>query len=320
MSDKFPNVPTWPGKTGYYEGPIPLPTTPPVRTQPCATPEGEPADEPYSMDDEGNLYRYAPAASQAPAPDNQEAGVHSGNAECARCGAKLWGRKTYWVPSGSPLAQVLICESCADKSPVTPVPSQASAPELCPICNHANRHGPHGCTHENKWYGYGHPPICGCKSERRVAASQAPAPERPEPTWQDVLEGKDKQILKLLATQALLLDDRDAWKARAEAAEKLASKRFEQVGEMATRSELDDRKIERLESENAQLRAEITHPVKPLQYDDCYDELRRHLSADLGLGIMAVRPEVLRRVLEYHDSLIASLPAPPSERDAQEGR
>lgn len=211
MSDKFPNVPTWPGKTGYYEGPIPLPTTPPVRTQPCATPEGEPADEPYSMDDE---------------------------------------------------------------QPVS----------------------------------------------IRVAASQAPAPERPEPTWQDVLEGKDKQILKLLATQALLLDDRDAWKARAEAAEKLASKRFEQVGEMATRSELDDRKIERLESENAQLRAEITHPVKPLQYDDCYDELRRHLSADLGLGIMAVRPEVLRRVLEYHDSLIASLPAPPSERDAQEGR
>ena len=84
MSDKFPKVPTWPGKTGYYEAPM------------------------------SNAMQ---AASQSPAP------------------------------------------------------------ELCPICNHANIHGPHGCTHEDEWDGDGHPTICGCKSARRVAASQAPAPQ-----------------------------------------------------------------------------------------------------------------------------------------------
>ena len=45
----------------------------------------------------------------------------------------------------------------------------------------------------------------------------------------------------------------------------------------------------------------------PPQYDDCIAELKRHLASDLGFGIMAVRPEVFRRVLEYHEALVARL-------------
>jgi len=47
-----------------------------------------------------------------------------------------------------------------------------------------------------------------------------------------------------------------------------------------------------------------TKVTKPPQYDECYAELRRHLSNEIGVGIMAVRPEVLSRVLDYHDALV----------------
>lgn len=47
--------------------------------------------------------------------------------------------------------------------------------------------------------------------------------------------------------------------------------------------------------------------VKPPQYDECYAELRRHLPTAALVNIMAVRPEVLRRVLEYHDALEAKV-------------
>lgn len=44
--------------------------------------------------------------------------------------------------------------------------------------------------------------------------------------------------------------------------------------------------------------------TKPPQYDECYAELRKHLDSTIFKGIMAVRPDVLSRVLEYHDALV----------------
>jgi hypothetical protein len=38
-----------------------------------------------------------------------------GNSECAKCGARLYGRTTYSVPSGSPHAQMIVCGTCADE-------------------------------------------------------------------------------------------------------------------------------------------------------------------------------------------------------------
>ena len=49
---------------------------------------------------------------------------------------------------------------------------------------------------------------------------------------------------------------------------------------------------------------EPKRPEPPPQYEECYAELRRHLANEIGVGIMAVRPEVLERVLEYHDALV----------------
>lgn len=48
-------------------------------------------------------------------------------------------------------------------------------------------------------------------------------------------------------------------------------------------------------------------PERPPQYEECYAELRRHLDSNLGVGIMAVRPKVLSRVLEWHDALEARI-------------